>query len=215
VVVPVLLVSGWFIVHQKPGWYRPPDLDDEGLQRARRESANAADDFGDRLVLGGEFEVTLQESALNEWLAALPHVWPDAQHAFPPDVSDPAVHFSPALAQVGAHLSRSGWETIVSADVRASLSSDGREVIVEVVAVRAGSLPLPHFMVEPWLARFTARMDKSGSSSRGGGAGAAAGRTSAQFRFRNRFVWPNGERSFRIQSIRVTESALRLQIHPL
>ena len=215
VTVPVLLVAGWFTIHHRPGWYRPPDLDDDGLQRARRESANAADDFGDRLVLGGEFEVTLRASALNEWLAALPHVWPDAQRVFPPEVSELAIHFLPELAQVGAHLSRSGWEAIVNADFRGSLSSDGQSLIVEVVAARVGSLPLPRFMVQPWLARLTARTDESGLSSGGSGADSATPRTSGRFRFRNRFVWPNGERPFRIQSIRMTDSELHLQIHPL
>ena len=55
ILLPVLFIAGWLVIHHKPGWYRPPTLAEEGMQRARREAVAAADDFGDRLVLGKTF----------------------------------------------------------------------------------------------------------------------------------------------------------------
>jgi len=203
-----MLGAGWLVIHHKPGWYRPPTLAEEGLQRARREAVAAADDFGDQLVLRRPFEVTLTDSSVNEWLAALPSAWPEAKDWLPPELSEPAVRFTDGCLQVAAKLDRRELQTIVSFDVRPTVTEDAHAIAFTLEATRSGALRIPGWILEPWLrpALEANRPDRPGEAETNTG--------DALFSIPNDFVWPNGERAFRISAIEINDSQLRLTIEP-
>jgi hypothetical protein len=207
---PLLAIVVWLIFQHRPAWYQPAVLNAEALQRARREAVAAADDFGDRLVVGRPFEVVLEQRAVNEWLAALPEIWPDARDALPPELTAPAVYFGAGAVRVAAHARAAIGQAIVSLELTAHLAGDGRSLRIVATRVRGGSLPIPAFVLQ--------RIDGAQSSD------ASSERDAERITIpqlltglttRNRFVWPNGERAFRIVNITSMPGVLRLQIEPL
>jgi hypothetical protein len=207
---PLMGVALWLSAQHKPSWYRPLKLDSESLQRVRREAVAQADDFGDRLVLGRPFEVTLTQREVNEWLTALPQIWPEANVAWPPEIHEPYVKFSPGTICLAAHVDRSVGQAILNIDLVPELSPDGRSVRVAASALRLGSLPIPRVLLERIASWVTPREAPENDAHRVALAELFSGLTTA-----NRFVWPNGERPFRIRSARIMNAELRLGIEPL
>ncbi len=205
IALPVMLVVSWLVVHHRPGWYRPPVLDDEGLGRAQRDAVAAADDFGDRLVIRRAFTVTLLERRVNEWLAALPKAWPEAKELLPPELLEPAVHFAAGRLQVGVRLDRRELQSIVSFDLLPSVSADGRTLVFRLGAIRSGAMPIPVSLMERWLKPIIAE-----NASRDAPVPA-----DALFAIPNRFVWPNGERAFRIKNLTASDGQVLIDIEPL
>lgn len=205
IALPVVLVVGWLVVHHRPGWYRPPVLDEEGLGRAQRDAIAAADDFGDRLVIRRAFTVTLVEGRVNEWLAALPAAWPESKELLPPEIGEPAVHFAAGRLQVGVKLDRRELQSIVSFDLLPSVSADERTLIFRLDAIRSGAMPIPVSLMERWLKPIIAE----------NAAGDAPAPEDALFAIPNRFVWPNGERAFRIKNLTVGDEQVLIDIEPL
>ncbi len=207
----------------KPGWYRPVVLDDAGIKRAERQAVAVADDVGDQMVEGRPFDVVLQDRSVNEWFAALPHVWPDARNALPPELTEPVVHFEDGCIKVGAHYAADGWRAIVSMGLTLGVSADGTAVEIALNGARGGSLPIPRSVLD----RILDQLSPSAGAGQDepGGAGDALASSLREIeslddlfegvRIDNRFVWPNGDRPFRIRSIKIDNGRLRLQIEPL
>ncbi len=124
----VALIALWLTFQHKPGWYRPATLDVAGIQQARSQAIATADFVGDQMVRGEPFDVVLLDRSVNEWLAALPHVWPDALDSLPPELSDLAVRFDEGEVRIGAHYAARKWQAIVSVDMLLRRSDDGRAV---------------------------------------------------------------------------------------
>lgn len=205
IALPVVLLVSWLVVHHRPGWYRPPVLDEEGLGRAQRDAVAAADDFGDRLVIRRAFTVTLVEGRVNEWLAALPEGWPESKELLPPELGQPAVHFAEGRLQIGVKLDRRELQSIVSFDLLPSVSADGRALVFRLGAIRSGAMPIPVSLMERWLKPIIAE----------NAASDAPAPADALFAIPNRFVWPNGERAFRIQNLTLSDGQVLIDIEPL
>ena len=210
-----------------------------------------ADLVSDRMVEGEPFDVVLVDRSVNEWLAALPHAWPDALDALPPELSRPVVRFigkplwdrlssrsndrleslshterqsrfAPGEIIVGAHFAHGGWSAIAS--VRASLcvSEDGTRIEIRWNGAYGGSLALPEWLVENllteqpvdrWIAGVSRKAGSSGGPKDRSGTDGAA-KLLQGFEIDNRFVWFNGKRPFRIDSIEIDEGELHLRIEP-
>lgn len=245
---PIALVVLWLAFQHKPGWYRPAVLDDAGVQRAQRDAVSMADRVSDRMAEGKPFDVVLVDRSVNEWLAALPHAWPDARDALPPELTQPVVRFigqphgggssgapdrlavPPGEIIVGAHFARGGWRAIASGRFSLRVSADGTMIEIGWNGAYGGSLRLPEWLVEKllgeqpvhrWITGINGKAGaKSGTTDRSGIGGRAAWRSSSAakllkgFEIDNRFVWFNGERPFRIDSIEIDEGELHLRIEP-
>lgn len=215
-----MLIVLWLTFHHKPAWYKPAALDDAGLKRARRDAVNRADFVSDRMVQGAPFEVVLNEREVNEWLAALPQVWPAAHKAIPREIHRPALHFGDGVARVGFHYEKNDWQAILSAAIRITITDNREDVVVRLVDVHGGSLPLPDALLDQLLAALQDAHVGDPDASSSTRAASALGRIrsvadlEAGIRFPNRFIWFNGRRPFAIESVTVARGELRLSICP-
>lgn len=223
VVGPIVLVTLWLVFQHKPGWYRPPVVTETMLQHARTTSAATADDVSKRIVDAESFQIVLTDEVVNEWLAALPHLWPDARRSVPPEVSDLAVQFEDGQVRVGALYADDGWRAIVSIGLFPAVSRDGKTLRVTLTGAKGGSLPVPRMILRRILSsvleRGTGARDQRGDGTAALGSAFRDLRSADELfegvRIRNRFVWPNGDRPLRIDSIEVDGGELRLRIEPL
>ncbi len=223
VVGPLTLAALWLAFQHKPGWYHPVKLDEAGAQRARSRAVSAADYVSDQMVARRPFDVLLSDRSVTEWLAALPTVWPDARDVLPRQVSDPALRFDDGRIRIAAYYSGRRWQAILSVDLELRVSDDGSDLLIAAKHVRGGSLPLPR-------AVFTAVLDQLANMPHD--ARDAFGDVAETLlstlervesidelfegvRIKNRFVWFNGRRPFRIDSIHIDAGELRLRIEPL
>ena len=220
-VLLVLLLVGfvplWLTFQHKPGWYRPPLLDAEGLQRARAEAVAVADDVSDQMVRRKPFDLVLRDTEVNEWLAALPHAWPEVLDKLPPGISDLVVRFEADRIRIGAHCARNGWRAIVNGAVTLRLSPDGHDLQWRLEEVNGGSLPVPKGLlarfVEPAIASVRDGDEDSYHATLSEVSSLSAlfdGVTSP-----NQFTWFNGRRPFRIAALRIEAGKLHLRIEPL
>lgn len=220
---PVLLIILWLTFQHKPGWYRPTTLDDSDVQRARREAVTTADFVGDRMVEGRPFDVVLLEHSVNEWLAALPRVWPDTRDALPPEITSPAVAFHAGNLRIGAHYVAGAWQAIVSLRLTLRVSKDGTKLKVVLKSACGGSLRLPKTILRGLLERLLEQARSGRWKADGAGEPLIAALRRIQsvddlfdgVAIGNRFIWFNGDRPFRIESIRIDDGRLRLRLEPL
>lgn len=213
----------WLAFQHKPGWYRPVVLDKQGSRGAKTDAITTADRVGDRMVGGLPFEVTLSDRSVNGWLAALPHAWPDADRLLPSELSNPAVRFDDHELRVGAHCAVNGWQAIISVKLAIGLTDDGRNLTIALTGAYGGSLPVPRAVLEHALEPLLSalRTNRGVADSRADPLSAALrGIRSVDdlyggISIRNRFVWLNGDRPFRIESLAFGDGELRLRIEPL
>lgn len=226
IAAPLGSLALWLALEHRPGWYVPAILDEQGVQAARRDATNAVDQFGDQLVRRQLFEIVLSDDALNAWLTALPNIWPDAARAIPRELHAPALRFESGFLRIGALYEVSGWRAIVSGAVTAALADDGAAIELRLVETCCGSVPMPPSLI----ARAANPHLQAGAPSEG--KQSPAPKTSHDVissiheirsvdqlyggvRIRNRFVWPNGKRPFRIDQITIDAGELRLRIEPI
>ena len=224
ILAPVTFVGLWLAFQHKPAWYQPVRLDEPGYQHARRDAVATADSISDQLVQGKEFDLILTDRSVNEWLAALPSIWPEAKETLPRELRDPAVRFAEDRIRFAAHFDKNGWQSIVGIDLLVRVSENGTSVTIGLAGARCGSLPLPRAVIDRLLGPLIENVQRGGENHDADGSSPwdAAVRSirSVDQLFdgvttRNRFVWPNGERPFRIDSIRLTNGELRIRLQPL
>lgn len=223
---PVALIALWLAFQHKPGWYRPTTLDEAGIQRARGTAVETADRVSDQMVEGQPFDVVLDERAVNEWLAVLPHIWPEARDVLPRELSDPAVSFDDGRVRVGAYYAAGAWRAIVSVVLALGVSKDGTVIEVELSGAQAGSLPVPRMILRRVWDRFQTGAPMSNVDfqmsiepqlfdTRHSSLDISLEELFYGVRIRNRFIWFNGQRPFRIESFNINAGELRLRIRPL
>lgn len=217
------LIALWLTFQHKPGWYRPALLDEAGIQQARGEAVSVVDFVSDQMVKGRPFEMSMTNAAVNRWLCALPHIWPDAGTKWPPDFSEPAVSFESGGVRIGVHYARDGWRAIASVDLSLHVSDDGETLQVALCGVRGGSLPVPRAILDRVLGPHL----KGARTVRDDGHAAddpivailgdvqSVEQLIAGVSIPNRFTWFNGRRPFRIESIEAVDGRLNLRIQPL
>ena len=215
------LVIAWLATNYIPTWYDPPQLSDDDLPRVRADLPATMQEFTDRLVVGGTFEFKLSAGQVNEWIAGRASIWPDAQGSLPEWLQDPVVAFEGGRLIVAARAQRSGWRAIVSAHV--TVSVDGDDLVIRLVKTAVGALGTPMQPIVDALCRSVHELlDPSGDLPqylRRLAEGLDRVKTDQTLRdgvhVENRFIWPNGERRFRITQIRAEHGWLTLFVEPL
>ena len=203
--MPIAAVAGWLALRYIPSWYRPVVLSSEELVRVKGDIAGRADWISHRMVAGRSFELILHDYTINEWLAALPHAWSDAWRVVPPELTDPVIRFEPGGIILAAHCAKDGWEAIIRVRVEVAVSADGDAIDVRVTSVRGGIVPVPRSVIDRLLESMSdPELDHSSAES-----------ADHRLRLHNQFNWPNGDRRFRIESIRIEEGAVRIVVEPL
>ena len=142
----------------------------------------------------------------------------------PDELRAPALQFAQDHIRFAAHFDRSGWQAIVSVDLFVRVSDDGMSVTVALAGARGGSLPVPRAVIERLLGPLIEQSRSSGKNHDTDAASpwdaAVKNMRSADQLFtgvttRNRFVWPNGKRPFRIESMHIAKGELRCRLQPL
>jgi len=229
VAVPCLLVVLWLMFQHKPSWYRPVTLDEAGLERARGEATGMVDGVSDRIVQGEPFDLILRDRVVNEWLAGLEGIWPDAQRVIPPELSNLATRFDGDRVRLGALCAGRRVGVILNAAFSVRVSDDGRNVVIALTGARGGSLPITRAVLDRMLNPLLSRQNSRDVRSRTAASGKARPtRLESSLddvrsvddlfegvKVRNRFIWPNGDRPFRIDSIKIDDGELHLRIKPL
>lgn len=229
---PFLLTGLWFVLHHRPSWYRPVTLAESQLQQVQNDATRVADLFGDRIVRREGFEFVLTDRQVNEWMAAWRVLFPDDTDWIPPGLSMPSVRFDDGVIRFGVMYDREGWRGIVGTVCKITIGENssvaGRRVSrnsdlisISLEEVTGGSLPIPKAVVErlsEWLVPALQRSARDDSAHAVVREFSDIDSMDDLFRgidVRNRFVWPNGERLFRITSIRSEDGNLTLGIEPL
>lgn len=221
----VVLVGGtagfatlWLIFQHKPDWYRPPPVNERMLRDARSEVAEIVEGISHRIVRGETFELSFTDETVNQWLAALPHVWPGARRNVPPELRDLVIRFEDGRIRIASLYVKGGWRAVLTVAVEVGLSKDGRRVSLQLIEAHGGSLPVPHSVLVYMLGGLAIggadTVIRSGDPPKPHKPGTAADWLSG-LRVPNRFVWPNGKRPFRIDAIELTQGRIRLRLESL
>jgi hypothetical protein len=193
----------------KPEWYEPAVLSEAGIQRARGDATTLVGTISDQMVTGRTFEVALSDCRVNEWLTALPTSLPELRRSFARGISEPAIRFDPGRLRLGALWQSGGWRAILSLSLCVDVSEDGESIDVTLARAQGGSLPLPRRTVDKLVSRLL--RDVSARAE----VHASLYDLRCGVQLRNRFVWGNGDRPFRLERIKIGSGELRLRIEPL
>lgn len=210
--VTLLMAAAFFIIQHRPAWYAPVESSSTLVESVRRQTALAADDFGDRLVHGQAFEIAFTQEQLNEWIAAAPILASELDSGWPDVLHSPALRLEREGLRIGALAESSGWRVIAGAQIAAEVIDGGESLAIQLRGASAGSMPIPHDVVRRVVAPLIREIrEKSGRSS---GAAVIAGQDGTTLLLPSRYVWPNGQRAFRIHGIKIDEQAVRLFVQP-
>jgi len=220
-VITVFAVSVWLAIRYVPSWYAPPQLSDADLPRRRSSVARTLQDFTDRLIDGDRFTFKLSAHDINEWLAAREAIWPDADRRMPDWLHDPMLTFDDESIIIGARVQRGSWHAVLSTHIYVSPREDDLVVRIGRTAIGAISAPAGYVRdaVDDWLSLLLISMEKMPDSLYEILAAVRDTGTrqvlSEGIRVENRFVWPNGERPFRILSLKAADGWLTLVVEPM
>ena len=219
---PLVLAGLWMTFQHKPGWYRPIELDDAGMRRVRAEATGVVDHVSDKIAQALPFDLVLDDRSVSEWLATLAALSPEMADRIPKAMSRPAIRFDDGQMRMGVLVDADGWQAILGVCVTLRVSQDGRSIHIALTRIQGGSLPVPRAILARLFDRILpyARQRWAGEEDEGTAARYIRDVRSVDDLFesvevRNRFVWPNGDRPFRIDSIEMDDGELRLRIEPL
>jgi hypothetical protein len=119
-------------------------LDPQTLEVGGRELESQATALYSKARQPGQWQAAFTAEQINGWLAVkLAEVCPKA---LPDDIAAPRVAIAGDRLTLGFRARRGGVSTVVSADASVMLTQGG-EVAIRLLAVRAGALPLPAMQV--------------------------------------------------------------------
>ncbi len=219
----LLAVVLWLMFQKIPAWYRPIELDKQGIRQAQADSTRMVNWITEKMIAGEPFEIVLHQQSVAEWLAALPHSWPEVMDHMPMNGRDPFLSFHPGVVKIGLHVSDRGVETILNVRVRVALENGSKQLRIRFDEVRGGALTAPDMLMDrilqPALKRLKAR-DASGNTLEDTILRAMNRVNNADDLRRgitvpNHFIWPNGKRRFRIIDLVMEGGKLRLLVLPI
>lgn len=212
-------VTLWLTVQHVPAWYRPAKLAAQDVPAVRGRVTEVADYVSDQMVKRRQFDITLTDTEVNEWLAAGPDIWPDWDAYWPQGVIDPAVRFDDGEVALGARINRGPWEGILSLRFHVTAAADGRRLAVRLAGLYGGSLPVPQTLLQdflqPLLDSYAREMDRTDMQTLRGTQVRTVQDLFDGVTVSNRFVWPNGQRDFRIVNIACGAGRLILTCEPM
>ena len=221
-IAPIAALALWMTFQHVPAWYRPLRLSPEQIDDARATITLFADSVSDQMVETEPFEIVLTESQVNAWLAAMPHMLSEAEQWLPTQWSGLVVRFDVSAVRLGAHYSHRGWRAILSVGISARLAEDAQTVHLQLTDVHGGSLALPRWLVADLLdeklheAFPSELLEESDDLARIIlSSTEPAHRLFEGIELPNRFIWPNGQRRYRLESLELAHQEVRLKIKPL
>jgi len=208
-------VTLWLLFQHKPTWYEPVDLDRAALQRTQNDATLTADLVSDQMVRGRPFEISLSDTQVTRWLTALPAMVPEAQMSWSASLSSPAVRFEPGRMRAGVVYSGSGWRSLMGLSLRVVGDDDEDVLRLAVESASLGSLPVPRLVVANALKRPLERLLQQAADQELMPPIESVDQLYRGVPIRNRFVWPNGKRAFRVKRIRFEDHSVRISIEPI
>ena len=202
-------VALYLLAQHLPSWYRPQPVPPAQLPRLRSEVTRLIDDISDALATGRTIDLTFTSEQLNAFLAALPELWPDAARNVPPQLHQPLVQLQTARVRLAVLYEGDRAAAVLSATLAVTLTGpDGELLELRIGDPRLGSLPVPAGALTPWLAEQPLRL----------GQRVGPPHTVADLftgvEIPNRFTWPNGRRSFRIDALDCSPTQLHIRLEP-
>jgi hypothetical protein len=150
-------VTGWLLLQHIPDWYRPMQVPPDDLQRIRNDLVQTTDSLGAMLnETRGPFKFKFTQDQINAWLSAREAIDPQSREWLPQRLSDPMLRFEPGGVRVAATYADGDFQTVVSARLAITASSEGIKVRLGDVA--GGSLGLPESFVRKGLLAFDRRV---------------------------------------------------------
>lgn len=220
--VSTALAALWLAAHHIPSWYHPVYVPEHRLDEVRSDAARTFNRFGDGLVRRRPFTLVLDEHRIGEWIDARERIWPGSGAWVPSWLNDPVIRLHDGQLTVSARVELEGYQFIAVADLSVEIGSDDI-LIIRLERIAAGSLPLPVGLLGDPLtsllrlegldldylpapvaeaAEYFRESDPIATLSKG-------------VRRANRFIWENGRRPYRIESLTFADGQLTLGVDPL
>lgn len=220
---PIALIALWLALHYIPDWYQPVDPTSVEARNARNELINVTDDISRQIVRAEPFELVLTDRTVNQWLTVIPQPAPADGRDGLASIRAPAVRFEPGRIRIGGEYSSAHWTTIVNVCVAIGVTKDGSQIVLRLKEVRGGLLPVPRSLIREMLLSLVQRARPTNGAAPDLPEDVArvletinsADALSDGVAVANRFIWPNGKRPYRIESIRFEDGVVRISIEPL
>ena len=220
-VAMIAALVAWFGLRHTPAWYDPPYVSAEDLPRVRASLPTSLQSFTDQLVEGSPFQFRLSARTVNEWIAARESIWPDTRGRLPEWLSNPIVAFEDGRVIGAGRFERDGWRAVVSMHLVIAPEED--ELVVRLVKTGIGAFGAPTERIgralKVWLDKLPEQGEKVPEYLRTTIEALRESTTtqllSEGVRVVNEFVWPNGEREFRISEVAAGDGWLTLSVEPL
>ncbi len=208
----ITLGVAWMIFQHIPTWYHPATLNNLDLEQAQHSFTTFVDDTSHKMVKGKPFDITLDQQQLNDWLAAMPVLFPQARKEIPDWLRESAVSLSSDMLRIGVRYDKNGWRAIINVGLQISVSLDGKSIELTLSEAHGGSIPIPQSTLKKIL---SGMIDQpSDESSALLGQNQSVDDLFTGFNIENNFLWPNGRRAYRIESITFHTDKIKLRIAP-
>ncbi len=208
----ISLGVAWMIFQHKPDWYHPAHVDDLTLETAQHSFTTFVDDTSHKMVKGTPFDIVLNQQQINIWLAAMPALFPQARKELPDWLSESAVSVSSDMLRVGVRYDKNGWRAILNAGVQLSVSQDGASIMLALREAHGGSIPIPHSTLKKILSGMIDHQNDKKSSILS--QTQSVDEVFTGLNIDNNFLWPNGRRPYRIESMSFHDGKIKLRIDP-
>jgi hypothetical protein len=187
-----------------PNWYKITYISPERHQTVRDDLEAAFNALNLPMQASQPFQYVLHQDRLNNWIAARHQIWPRLERYLPPQLEHPAVAFRNDRVLLAAVVRPAGLRAVVS--VALSVHPEPRRVTVRLESCRVGALPLPRWLLRRLLASLTTLVPPLPPEAPTALLDGLA--------FPNRFDWPSGGRTFRIQKIQFQSDCVVATILP-
>jgi hypothetical protein len=136
-----ILGTAYYAVQQvRPFYQQALQIEPEVLERGSRELESRATALYSDAQQRGEWQALFTSEQINGWLAT--QLAQNSEGQLPTNIRDPRIALAKDVLTLGFRTTSGGVETVISADAAVSLTENGA-VAIQLIAVRAGALPLP------------------------------------------------------------------------
>ncbi|NLX22598.1 MAG: hypothetical protein GXY55_13165 [Phycisphaerae bacterium] len=211
------LVTGWMLFQHIPSWYQPMAIPPDQRQAVRDDFVGTFDNLSEGLIESRRsFDCRFTQNQLNAWLAAREEMWPASRHWLPRFMKDPHVVIDNQGIRLAVKCRQRGVEMILHARLQAQMEPDG--INLRLIAVSAGSLPMPRRLIEDQLASLDGSQWPAGERFSSQIGNRPVPPLSALFDgivIPNGWIWQNGEQPFKITGLRFGRGEVVVTFQPL
>lgn len=211
------IAFGWMLFQHIPRWYQPVVFAPEEMQAVRDNYGAVGSDISRRMFSDeGAFRYTFTQDQINAWLPVLRNDVPPIRELLPPAFQNPYVSIGPDGVRLAVTVNYDGIRTVMSALL--GVVVDEEAISLRVKGVTGGSLPIPGPLLRQQLKRVDAKV---------GPLHSVEGRTVGPddevmpstfldgIQLTREYIWPNGERWYRILDLELQKGAIVATLEPL